>query len=82
MIWSEPILGVEWRDLVSGEVKHGRIVNTHFCPVSTEWYMLVAEDTGRFHNVKASDLTARVAWHFDVVGVVEDDGDDAGEGEE
>lgn len=79
MIFGGPTLGVEWSDLTTGESIVGIIVSTHYCPVSAEWYMLVAEDGGRFHNVKASDLSARVTWHYDVVDVVDDDDDDVQE---
>jgi hypothetical protein len=82
MIMGGPTLGVEWSNLLTGESTVGIIVSTHFCPVSAEWYMLVAEDGGRFHNVKASDLSARVAWHYDVIDVVQDDDDGVEEDEE
>jgi hypothetical protein len=82
MIMGGPTLGVEWSNLLTGESTVGIIVSTHFCPVSAEWYMLVAEDGGRFHNVKASDLSARVVWHYEVMDIVDDDDNDAEEFDE
>lgn len=75
-----PEPGVSWRDPFTNEEKHGIILNSAYCPTRGDWFMLVMESGGRFHNICASGLEVYTTWAVDVVamdeGYGEDDADD------
>jgi len=78
---------VTWTDELSSETKYGTILNSAFCPVSGKWFMLVAEEGGRFHNVPADGLETFPMWSYDLLPMGDDfddldDLDDLGDPED
>jgi hypothetical protein len=67
MMYGDVSAAVTWTDELSSETKYGTILNSAYCPVSGKWFMLVAEEGGRFHNIPADGLETYPMWSVEMM---------------